>query len=355
MRFSFNILSLTLASIFIYHNFTEGEIVLVGLLYYFLPFIIISSIIIGFWCLIQKNTNWFIIILLLSILNIPILNKFWFQRTSFYTTDKKESFNILSYNLSFLKINEVFSEKYYQATENDTFLELNEFLLDKNTEILCFQEFFTDKKFMQYNIDQKLKTQDYQGVFYSKPFHDNGIVRGLAIYSKFELINHDTIFFSENRFNGAMYADIIVNNDTLRVVNVHLESNQLNPPDDGLLAGSIYFWKQMKEKKEVRNKQYAILNDFLAKQTLPILLTGDFNSIPFAKKLRNLEKLGFNICSDKPIAISQTLNSKQNLPIVIDYQLYNKNILPIDYSTIYNIRSSDHFPTLGKYIIKKSK
>ena len=79
-----------------------------------------------------------------------------------------------------------------------------------NPDILILQEFLNHKKiFPQYPHK------------YLNPWI-KGKTRN-AVYSKYEIVNKDIIEFN-NSSNGSIFVDLVVNLDTIRIYNIHLES-----------------------------------------------------------------------------------------------------------------------------------
>ena len=88
------------------------------------------------------------------------------------------------------------------------------FISEKSPDIIAFQEYHKTKKV---KLDYK----------YSY-FEDKSKNFGLAIFSKFPIINKGSLDFKKSN-NNAIYADILKGKDTVRIYNIHLQSLKINP------------------------------------------------------------------------------------------------------------------------------
>lgn len=155
--------------------------------------------------------------------------------------------------LCFLVLNLIHISKYFQysreqkvkgertvkiATYNTqlfgTFQDTNyfgnaiQFLRNNQYGILCMQEFYSQK-----NLAEKLDAIKKEGGFQNWTFYRLQQDRpyGMAIFSKFKILASGKIGLGKNTGNMAIWADMLVNGDTLRVYNLHLQSIRFNKAD----------------------------------------------------------------------------------------------------------------------------
>lgn len=76
----------------------------------------------------------------------------------------------------------------------------------------------------------------YEYAYYSANGNEKKKSYGIAIFSKYPIINSGKVF-DNKRNNGAMFADIKINQDTIRVYNTHLESMNIKAADLDNLDG----------------------------------------------------------------------------------------------------------------------
>jgi len=229
------------------------------------------------------------------------------------------------------------------------------YLLDENPDIICIQEYHITK-------DSTLLTQeDVTVIFNSFPykyikFEDLGIFTktGLAIISKYPIINTKLIDY-KSEFNGSVYADIVVNSDTIRIFNNHLESNRFLGEDlilaheltkeldpEVLAKSTEIFSKRLNVAYPIRALQADKVNEEIKKSPYPVVVCGDFNDVPNSyvyTKIKNKLNDAFIECGN---GLGWTFNSSI-FKSRIDYIFYGDNFEALDFQ-VGKTRASDHFP-----------
>src|SRR5690606_14873962 len=110
---------------------------------------------------------------------------------------------IMTYNVR------VFDVYKWIGTEN-VFDQIKNLIKEENPSILCLQEFY-------YTKEDKFEEFPYRYVNYKTK------ETGQAIFSKFPIVNSGSLNFP-NSGNNAIFADIVRDNDTVRIYNLHLQS-----------------------------------------------------------------------------------------------------------------------------------
>ncbi len=115
---------------------------------------------------------------------------------------------------------------------------------------------------------------------------------GMGIFSKYPIVQAGNLDF-ENSTNNAIFIDVLMNTDTVRVYNVHLESfgiktdslniSGINEKDSRRLINRLKtsFVKQQFQVERLKEHQ---LNC-----PYPIILCGDFNNTHYSWAYRNLK------------------------------------------------------------------
>jgi endonuclease/exonuclease/phosphatase family metal-dependent hydrolase len=161
------------------------------------------------------------------------------------------------------------------------------------TDVLCLQEFTSNAKkrahYLQWIAEQTgMKHQLYE------PGH------GLVICSAYPLRRVDFQRFG-NRNNGYLIADIEIEGRTVRLINVHLESNDVtrlaqNVMEEGRLQ-ERETWVQVKgmagryrRSVKLRARQAGAIRQLMAESPHPVLLCGDFNDVPTSYVYQKLSR-----------------------------------------------------------------
>ncbi len=238
--------------------------------------LIIHSFFIVYW-LVRFNK---VIYLSLSIL---ILSYFFsvpvFQtKSKFKALAKDKSFSVMSFNAQLFYFDGGLMEDVHTLQGK-----VAHFINQEDASIVCLQE---SRKSIASSLNYP-----YQSV--------NAFSQ---IYSKFEIIYSAKISFLENSSNQSSFADIVVNYDTVRVYNLHLESLHLGNDDYSLLTEWDEETKeyQLQDKtKKLRSKinkasyirvsQVEQIIESIASSPYPTLICGDFNDVAQSYIYRRLK------------------------------------------------------------------
>ena len=198
------------------------------------------------------------------------------------------SFRVLSYNVSFFSVPRVFSEAYRDPALNLTVDNAINWLRASGAEVLCLQEVFDDEDSDIYNTVETLANNgEYNHHFVYQDQVKNRTRRGLMILSKFPIVARGEVFISGNYFNGAIYADVLINDDTVRIINAHLESMHLGARQSNPLRVISAYRRGM----VIHSRQVDRLVDFIQQSPYPTILSGDLNETPYGYVYHRLNAL----------------------------------------------------------------
>ncbi len=171
-----------------------------------------------FWLLIKKRLALLsAIAILIGFSHLSAYFQLWPNSTA--GSDGAKSIKVVSYNAS------LFGWYNWRTNKKDRDQILST-LAEVEADVICFQEYFhcTDPKVFEVNalVKKNLK-MPYLYAEYGLTLHGNQNY-GMAIASKYPIVGKGKIKFPNERGNGCIYADIIVENDTIRVYNAHVAS-----------------------------------------------------------------------------------------------------------------------------------
>jgi len=282
----------------------------ISLLGIFFPAILIINIIFGiYWLFSWKKYFWSNLVIILlgtsHIDNIIANQKNILDQKKFdeLQKNKKHQFdqliNIMSYNVRLFNQNE-------NINDDDIINKILDAIKIEKPNILCIQEF---------NLTNETKT--IFDLYNQKNANDNK----LQIMTKYKVINTGYI----KSKNICIYKDIVLN-DTIRVYNIHLQSNWV---------------KSMKSSYKDRVSEALKIKKHINKSPYPVIVCGDFNDTPISYTYSNLKKGLADSFKESGIGIG---NSYVGIPTLrIDYILHSKKYKSYNYKK-NKYELSDHYP-----------
>lgn len=235
---------------------------------------------------------------------------------------------------------------------------LTSWVVRHDAPVKCFQEFYNSPE----TIFNTLDRLDEAGYTHRALLHPELADRpdayiGVAILSRYPIVKQGRSVFSE--FNGMVWADIKFGVDTIRVINVHMQSM-------GIRVGNVLDQEEMvgvrQETRGIlgalrhgfveRRQQVRQVEDVMAGSPHPVILTGDFNDTPYSTVYERLRRQLRNAFEDRGRGLGFTLNRSPSF-IRIDNQFYDAHYLHVlDFQTLDHVIYSDHFPICGNYVLK---
>ena len=211
------------------------------------------------------------------------------------------------------------------------------FVKDNDPDILCFQEF------NKYGVN-KFKYYPFK---YVTPISREKSIQ--AIYSKYPIIANGSLDFP-NTGNNAIYADIVINPDTIRVYNIHLQSLRIRP-------GSF--------KREVPQRLFKRLGDSFIKQRQQAelvvahsedspyrrIICADMNNSQYSNVFHEIKGDMLDTFKEKGKGYGSTYIFKF-LPIRIDFILMDKSI-EIKAHRNFDEKLSDHYAVMASFRLKE--
>lgn len=227
-----------------------------------------------------------------------------------------------------------------------------------NPDIISFQEYF-NQPFGTYKTKRQFKTKQgykHSNIYYS--FKEKGNKVGMATFSKFPIINKKYIKFNNSQNNGILISDVLKDNDTIRIINVHLQSFKFGKNQYKYLKNlkdSTYEAIDILETKALvirlyngfnkRENQMKIVKSQIENSPYPVILCGDLNEVPLSYVYEQLScKLQDSFLkAGSGLGITHTSGS----PFMrIDYILTSPIFKTVGYQTIKR-KLSDHYPIVA--------
>lgn len=239
-----------------------------------------------------------------------------------------------------------------------------EFILNSDADIICLQEYFVMKDpyyLTQKDINKLFKAYPYKHIQFD--FDNQNRKTGLATFSKFPIIKREEIKF-KSRFNASMFSDIKIDNDTIRVINNHLESNRFTGNDmqlayklknnfgpDQLTETTKYVSNKLGVAYRSRSRQAVAVRKVIDNTNHRVLVCSDMNDVPISytyTKIKGNLQDAFTLQGN---GFGWTFNSSI-YKIRIDY-IFADSSFKVSNFKIGKLRVSDHYPITCELQIKQ--
>jgi len=230
-------------------------------------------------------------------------------------------------------------------------------------DILCLEEFNTyhNHPKEKSNLDMVLKATGLKNYYYFKAYENTRSTRsfGLVIFSRFPIIDTGRLdYLSMSKLNATIYADIKINDDTVRVFCSHLQSTQLSHYDLEFIEASNEaetdfdadrVTSKLKVSYALRAQEADTVAYHLSITTHPVISCGDFNDTPVSYTYRKMRGDLQDAFLERGFGIGATYAP---FPFIrIDYQLFDEDKFTIvDFHRIKE-GSSDHYGCVTDFVV----
>lgn len=257
-------------------------------------------------------------------------NVFYEVSTEGDVSNYKNTLSVLSYNVRLFNA-------YEKNPETDAKQIISEILAAENPDIVCVQEYYKPN-----TID--FSTYSYQYIH----FKSEKAKLGHAIFSKYPLVNTGAFDFKDT-YNNTLYADVVKNNDTIRVYSLHLQSLGIIPRVSFLQeSDNEKLRKRVSRALEKQQNQVAAILAHKKHTAHPVIICGDFNNTPFSYSYRKLKEGMRDAFRERGNGLGTTFKFEK-YPMRIDYIFASEGLDILSFDTVEQT-FSDHYAiraTLG--------
>ena len=218
--------------------------------------------------------------------------------------------------------------------------------------ILCVQEYCSDNEHRWDALGSKYSsTSNGKGEFSCEIFTNRRILKQGLIDS---LPRHN-----------AIWADILVDKDTVRVVNIHLQSTSITAQDIKFVEGHQYMTDSARTTKMLsisdklvennifRSNQARKVREFIdSSAPRKMIVCGDFNDVPLSFSYNTIAEPLKSTFVEAGSGYSHTFDGFFKL-LQIDHILVSDHFDIISYEVDYTMEGSDHYPVITRLKIDK--
>ena len=308
----------------------------------------------SFWCCISLFTiilGWH-----------AVINIFPFNFSSSFSIQKMpESLRVMSWNVEEFNI---LHHKDHPEVKQEMLDLINQY----DPDIACFQEVVAGdkKKGINYfpDIQKALRFTDYLYSYNLKDDFDNYHHFGRLIFSKLPVIIKQTVINYPNDYNATFqYIDVLKDNDTIRIFNVHLQSLKFTQANlsyldkaglnnDSNITESKSIVSKIKTGFIKRSIQANFIKDEINHSPYPIIVCGDFNDVPNSYAYETIGSGLQNAFVEKGSGIARTF-STISPTLRIDNIFADKKFTVLQFTRVKKLLS-DHFPILADLILTQN-
>ncbi len=315
------VFALILFASFSFPYLAPSKVVLIPVLSLGVPIIILINVFFIVYWLLQLSARFLLsfIVVGLSIWYFSIFPTFSNPKAK---SQFENSIKIMSYNV---RLFNAYEKKDY----GDVKAIIKDYIATENPDIVCVQEYYmpNDVDFSEY---------PHQFIY----FKDKKDKLGYAIFSKYPLRNTGAFDFSDSN-NNTIYTDVIKENDTIRLYNLHLQSHGVIPEVEFLQETTTErLLKQLNGRFRQQEKQINKIVAHKSESEHPVLIVGDFNNTPFSHSYKELTENMKDSFIEAGSGLGTTF-SFQGFPMRIDFILTAPTFETTSFKVLKNT-FSDH-------------
>ena len=227
--------------------------------------------------------------------------------------------------------------------------EMLQYINNQGADVVCLQEVLVYKNPARLTLPALREAMsNYPYTYYDFKRYNSHRQFGNVVFSRYPLTNKNTIRY-ESQSNISSQCDVLVDDDTIRLIVNHLESYGLVKEDlqfDTLSMAEIKnssLVQKLHDAGQLRHQQARAVKRSIRQSPHPVVVVGDFNAIPLSYVYWKV-KFGLRDCFLES-SFGQLGNTikKGPLGIRIDYILCSRKMTPIK-CEVDRVRYSDHFP-----------
>ncbi|NCC10468.1 MAG: endonuclease [Bacteroidia bacterium] len=229
------------------------------------------------------------------------------------------------------------------------------YLTASEAEVICLQEYADSRD------SKHLTSKEILSALKAYPYHHTERVGSkggnrIACFSKYPILSAKRVRY-ESAYNGSMAYELKVNDDTVLLVNNHLESNKLTKEDkvvyedllnkpraEKVKSGLKQLVRKLAEASAIRSKQAEAVARFIQESPCSYkIVCGDFNdaSISYTHRILSEELDDTFTESGRGLGISYNQNK---FFFRIDNILISRNWAVYNCTVDRSIKESDHYP-----------
>ena len=234
----------------------------------------------------------------------------------------------------------------------DTKLEMLEYINELDADVVCLQEVLVYKKGDRLTLPMMREAmKNYPYTYFDFKLYNSRRQFGNVVFSRYPLVNKQTIPF-ESKANISSQCDIVVNEDTIRLMVNHLESFYLNDEDldlsdldvSNIQENSLV--RKLVRANRLRHDQVSVLREAIRQSPHPVIAVGDFNSLPISWVYWRMNLSMRDCFAESSVGKYGSTYQRRGMSARIDYIFTSRKLKPIS-CEVGDAEYSDHYPVMA--------
>jgi vancomycin resistance protein VanJ len=294
------------------------------------PFTVILNLVFVLYWLLKRKRNF--------LLSGSLLVLCYLLQGTFYRFSSSENCDETEGVLSIMSFNARGFNAFRQLDEDGVENKIYDFVSTNDPDIVCFQEAYYAMKRNDALGQYRYKFVDF---IYGK--HTGKVIQ--AVYSKYPIVKIDSIPFPQSS-NNAIYVDVLVKKDTVRIYNIHLQSFKIVPQLKTIQEQEST--KLFEKSRSVMLKQYEqakLIRANMDTVKYGKIVVGDFNNTQYSNVYNMIKGDMNDTFQEKGQGFGRTYDLLK-FPIRIDYILADQDFEILSHQN-FDERLSDHYPVMA--------
>lgn len=273
------------------------------------------------------------------------------QITLFWRPEVRRNYEAQISDRGTVKVMTYNVRSFYGPDGESSVEEVVALIREQNPDVVCLQEF--NGRLAGASDAFRVLCEEFESARFGverdpEPLDD----AGLAILSKYRILRSATLLTP----HSSVWADLLVDEDTLRVFNNHLHSTAINADDNEYITSRRFLSDTAREVKfrsivsrlransELRAAQVDSISNEIRTTHCGRLVCGDFNDTPVSYVYRHMAADLNDAFSECGSGYSHTYRGFFNT-LRIDYVLFSEPWQAITYEVL-PVEYSDHYPVV---------
>ncbi len=308
------------------------------------PAIYVANVILLLYWIIRWRCIRAGIMLLIVVVGLFKVSLFWrpeFRRNYGEADFGRNAFKVMTYN-----VRSFYGEKGESSVGN-----VLQLIARENPDIICMQEF--NARLAEKSDQFALLDETYETARFGRTQAPDSLFgSSMAILSKYHIL-HSGVILSPN---SAVWVDVMIGDDTVRIFNNHLRSTAITASDNEFITNRRFLSDtarevkirsivtRLRENSILRAEQVDSIATVIAATQTPKIVCGDFNDTPMSYVYRRMASElndAFSACGS---GYAHTFRGFYNT-LRIDYVLSSDAFETLSYEVI-PVDFSDHHPVV---------